>query len=219
MLSRFVIAFLPRSKCLFISRLQLSGGAHWLKPPTLARHPSNHCMNCFMTGGPGKEHGTNKPPPTGRVRERSKRNTTCPTTSQNPSHWHPSWPNKACNTRQDSESEWLVEDNPEPNPITKKPETVSHVAELFSWVPSPCCSPPWSSFPIKSLALSPHVSSQTIHFWVLYKSLLSGLGRGPPSCNTVIICSDFGGQEISLSLFPSFPHLFAKKWWNRMPWS
>ena len=29
-------------------------------------------MSCFMTGGPGKEHGTNKPPPTGRVWERSK---------------------------------------------------------------------------------------------------------------------------------------------------
>ena len=25
-----------------------------------------------MTGDPGKEHGTNKPPPTGRVQERSK---------------------------------------------------------------------------------------------------------------------------------------------------
>ena len=30
------------------------------------------CMNCFMTGGPGKEHGIDKPPPTGRVQERSK---------------------------------------------------------------------------------------------------------------------------------------------------
>ena len=26
-------------------------------------------MSCFMTGGPGKEHGTNKPPPIRRVRE------------------------------------------------------------------------------------------------------------------------------------------------------
>jgi len=43
-----------------------------------------------MTGDPAKEHGTNKPPPTGRVQERSKGDTTCPTTSQNPSLWHPS---------------------------------------------------------------------------------------------------------------------------------
>ena len=33
-------------------------------------------MSCFMTGGSGEEHGTNKPPPTGRVRERSKGDTT-----------------------------------------------------------------------------------------------------------------------------------------------
>ena len=51
-----------------------------------------------MTGGPGKGHGTNKPPPTGRVQERSKGDTTCPTTSQNPPLWHPSWLNKACAT-------------------------------------------------------------------------------------------------------------------------
>ena len=65
-------------------------------------------MSCFMTGGPGKEHRTNKPPPTGRVQERSKGDTTCPTTSQNPPLWHPSWLNKACTTRKDSESDdWL----------------------------------------------------------------------------------------------------------------
>ena len=125
-----------------------------------------------MTGGPGKEHGTNKPPPTGRVRERSKGDTTCLTISQNPSLWHPSWLNKACTTRKDSESEWLAKDNPETNPITIKPETASHVAEQFSWVPLPYCSPPGCPFPIKSLALSAHVSPQTIHFQVLDKSRL-----------------------------------------------
>ena len=49
----------------------------------------------------------------------------CPTTSQNPSHWHPSWLNKACATRKDPESEQLAKDNPETNPITIKPETAS----------------------------------------------------------------------------------------------
>ena len=29
----------------------------------------------------------------------------------------------------------------------------------------------------------------------------------------VTICSDFGAQKNSLSLFPLFPHLFAMKWW------
>ena len=35
------------------------------------------CMSCFMTGDPDKEYGTNKPPPTGRVRERFKGDTAC----------------------------------------------------------------------------------------------------------------------------------------------
>ena len=34
----------------------------------------------------------------------------------------------------------------------------------------------------------------------------------------VTICSDSGAQDI-LSLFPLFPHLFAMKWWDWMPWS
>ena len=59
----------------------------------------------FSTGGPSKEHETNKPPPTGRVWERSKGDTTCLTTSQNTSLWHPSWLNKAGTTRKDSETE------------------------------------------------------------------------------------------------------------------
>ena len=33
------------------------------------------------------------------------------------------------------------------------------------------------------------------------------------------IHSDFGAQENSLSLFPLLPHIFAMRWWDRMPWS
>ena len=137
------------------------------------------CMSCFTTGGPGKEQGTNKPPPTRRARERSKGDTTCPTTSQNPSLWHQFWLNKACTTRKDSESEWLAKDNPETNPITIKPETARHVAELFSWVPLPSCSPLGCPFPIKFLALSADVSPRTIHFRVLDKSPVLGPERDP----------------------------------------
>ena len=143
-------------------------------------------MSCFTTGGPGKEQGTNKPPPTRRVRERSEGDTTCPTSSQNPSLWHPSWLNKACTTRKDSESEWLAKDNPETNPVTIKPKTASHETQLFSWVPLPYCSLPGCPFPIKSPALSADVSPRTIHFWVLDKSPVSGPGRGPLSCNNWI---------------------------------
>ena len=136
-----------------------------------------------MTGGPSKEHRTNNPPPTGKVWKRSKGDTTCLTTSQNPSLWHPSWLNKACTTRKDSKSEWLAKYYPETNPITIKPETASHVTELFSWVPLPYCSPLGCPFPIKSLALSAHVSPWTIHFWVLDKSPVSGPRMYTPSCN------------------------------------
>ena len=103
-------------------------------------------MSCFKTGNSGKEHRNNKPPTTQRAGERSKRDTTCLTTSHNPPLWHPSW---------------LSDDNPETNPINIKPETSSQVAEQFTWVPLPYCSPPGCPFPVKSLALSANVSPQT----------------------------------------------------------
>ena len=143
------------------------------------------CMSCFMTGGPGKEHGTNKPPPTRRVQERSNGDTTSLTTSQNPSLWHPSWLNKARTTKKDSESEWLAKDNLKTNPITIKPETASHMAELSSWVLLPYCSPPGCPFPIKSLALSAHVSPRTIHFQ-LREEPSFGPWKGSPFCSNTI---------------------------------
>ena len=33
------------------------------------------------------------------------------------------------------------------------------------------------------------------------------------------VYSDFGAQENSQPLFPLFPHLFAMKWWDQIPWS
>ena len=160
------------------------------------------CTSYFTTGGPCKE------PPTGRFWERSKGDTMCPTTSQNPSHWHPSWLSNVCSTRKCPESEWLDRDNLENNPITIKPESGSHLEELFSWVPLPCCSPPGCPFPIKSLALSARVSPQTIHFWVLDKRPLRSW-KGLPSCNNLktfswdlkyLVC------DISIYLWKPFPH-------------
>ena len=141
------------------------------------------CMNYFNTGGPGKEHRTNKPPSTGRIQERSKGDTTCPTTSQNASLWHPSWLNKACTTRKESESEWLAKDNLEANPITIKAwDCEPGRAVLLGSLTY--CSPLGCPFPIKSLALSAHVSPRTIHFWMLDKSPVSGPGKGSPFYNT-----------------------------------
>ena len=139
-------------------------------------------MSYFLTGGPGKELGTNKLPPTKRVREMSKGDTTCLTTPQNPSHRHPSWLSSVCATRKDPESERLAKDNLETNPITTKSKSASHMAEQSSWISLPYCSPPGCPFPIKSLALSAHVSLDS-SFPMLDKSPLSGPGRGSPSCN------------------------------------
>ena len=86
----------------------------------------------------------------------------------------------------------MAKDYPETNPITIKPETASHVAQQFSWVPLPYCSLPGRPFAIKSLALSAHESPRIIHFQVLDKSPVSGPGRGPPSCNT----SESGWKEL-----------------------
>ena len=63
---------------------------------------------------------------------------------------------------------------------------MSHVEEQFFWVPLHDCSLAGCPFPIKPLALSACGSPQTIHFWVLAKSPLSGPGRAPPSCNKSI---------------------------------
>ena len=35
----------------------------------------------------------------------------------------------------------------------------------------------------------------------------------------VTVHNDFGTQENSPTLFPLFPHLYAMKWWERIPWS
>ena len=112
-------------------------------------------ISYFMIGGPNKEHGTNKPLPTGRIWERSKEDVTCPTTSQNPPCWNSSWLSSVCTPRNDPKSDWLARVNWESNPVT---ETARHVTEQFSCVLLPCCSLPGLPFPIKSLALSAHVS-------------------------------------------------------------
>ena len=129
--------------------IHLSGEAH-----SETTHPGQAtlvitCVSYFTTGGPRKEQGTNKSPPTGRAQERSKGDTTCLTTSQNPSLWQPSCLSNLCATRR----VWLAKDTPETNPI--KPKTASHQAEQSSWVPLLYFSPPRHPFPITSLALCP----------------------------------------------------------------
>lgn len=116
-----------------------------MKPPTLARHPSNHLHELFQTRGPGKEHGTNKPPRTQRVWERSKRDTACQTAFQNPPLWHPSW---------------LSDDNLETNPINIKPETSKPSGRAVLLGSATLLLSAQVPLPSKSLALSANVSPQ-----------------------------------------------------------
>ena len=80
-----------------------------------------------------------------------------------PSRRYPSWLSNACPTRKDPESEWLTKDNRGTNSITIKPETASHMAEQFSWVPTPSCSLPGLPLPNKvSCFVSTCVSSDNL---------------------------------------------------------
>ena len=58
-------------------------------------------------------------------------------------------------------------------------------------------------------------------FNILSRSVIAFLPRS--KClnfmTVVTICSDFGAPQNKVSLCPLFPHLFAMKWWDCMPWS
>lgn len=123
------------------------------------------CMSYFTTGGPVRNMELKKPPPTGRTWKRSKGDASpyVLPTFQNLPCWNPLWLRDAQVIRNDLVSEWLARDNPETNSTTKKPETISHVAEQSSWVPIPSCAPARGPFPIESHALGACVSPLTIH--------------------------------------------------------
>ena len=87
------------------------------------------CMSYLTTGDPGKEWGTNKLPPMGRIQERSKREkrrqSICPVNLLESSslesilaEWH-------LHHKEGHESEWWARHSLETNPITIKPETKS----------------------------------------------------------------------------------------------
>ena len=83
----------------------------------------------------------------------------CPRIFRAGSHlgWEMCMPPRRTLSQTVGQAKWLARDNSETNPITIKPETVSHAAEQFSWVPLLCCSLHRCPFPIKSFALSVHV--------------------------------------------------------------
>ena len=136
------------------------------------------CVNCFMTRGPSKEHRANEPPPTRRIQERSKGDTTCPTDLPASILFggiHLGWticapPAKALSQNNWPETTWIWYGNP----ISIKPDSANHSTEQSSWGLLPPLGCP---FQIRSLALSACVSPWTIYFWLLDKSPLLGPGK------------------------------------------
>ena len=79
------------------------------------------CLSYFTTRGCGKD--TEELTIYHQLEELSKGQKETPhvlPTSQNPSHWNPSWLNNVCTTRKDPESERLAKENPETNHIMIK---------------------------------------------------------------------------------------------------
>lgn len=157
-------------------------GDHWLKLATLAREIIAAGMSYLTTEAlirnmvlPWRLTRSKWEGPIGGRRKPA---------SQDPWCWNPSWLRGVCYQEGPwarpnmGLARWLARDNPDTNPITRKPETASHL------VPLPCCSPPRCPFPIKYFALSACVSPWTIHFRMLDKSAFSGPGWGLISYNS-----------------------------------
>ena len=100
----------------------------------------------------------------------------------------------------DSELEWLAKDHPETNLLTTKPwdcEPPGRAVLLGSLTLLLSTRVP---FPIKSLALSAHVSPQTIHFRVLDKSPVSA-PEGVPRPATVLLILECTEMEYVLFFY------------------
>ena len=103
-----------------------------------------------MTGGPGKEHGTNKTPSNRRIWKRSKGDRRCqsigPTNLSESSLKSILAEQCVLPGRTPSQNDWS-ETNLRTNPIPRKPKAVSHMAEQVSWFPLPSCSLPGWTLP------------------------------------------------------------------------
>ena len=79
------------------------------------------------------------------------------------------------------QARWLARGNLETNPFTIKPETVSHMAEQFSWVPFSCCSLSKCPFSNSLFFVSTCISWDNSLLSVRKESTLRPW-KGPPSC-------------------------------------
>ena len=147
---------------LSLSLFLFSLGNHWLKRTTLTRDDNNLPWMSFSQqevltrnteltswrnsgGAKCMEETPNNLPETFALESILADRCTC--------HWKGSWA-RQCK----GQVRWLARDKPETNPIPIKSESVSHVAEQFSWVPLPDCSLPRYPFSIVLCFISRYVS-------------------------------------------------------------
>ena len=158
--------------------MKLLGETHWLKLPTMTRHHSKPSGWVILQQ---EEHGTNKPPLTRWVQERSKGDATCPSISQNPSCWHPSCLSNGRTIGKKPESEWLAWETQKLILSLKTRDCKPHSRAILLGSLTLLLSTQMP-LPNKVSYLSAHMSPPIIHFWVSDKNPLLGLVRSPPLC-------------------------------------
>ena len=123
------------------------GEAHWLKPPTLSKHHSNHLHEFFFFFLPQEVLVMNMELISHHQPEEFRKGQKETPRVRSPPRIllagiHLGWTRHAPPGRTLSQND-LAKDNPETNPITIKPKTT----ELFFWIPLLYCSPPGFRFP------------------------------------------------------------------------
>ena len=150
------------------------------------------CIGYLTTGVPDKKHRTNKLPPAGRIQERQKgrgrhQPVICPANGPETFALESvCWERHRLPERTLNQTESGTSTTGKLSPHSRKTQTASHETQQLCWAPF-CFSPPGSPFPIKSFALSVHVSLWAVHFQVSNKSPLSGPGRRTPSGSSIYI--------------------------------
>ena len=142
-------------------------------------------MSNFIIEDSGKEYVTNKSPPAGRIWERSKGDTTCPTNfSESSLLIHHGWARQVLPRKTLSQNEWsfrMIRWKLIPSCETQDCESSGRL--LLGALPLLLSASVPLPNKISCFISTQQMSPQTIHFGVLEKILLLGLIRGPPSSN------------------------------------
>ena len=177
----------------------VSGGTlNWNHPPW----PGTIVTICvsYFTTGPGKEHGTNKPPPARRVWERSKGDTVLPPPRILLAGIYLGWAMLAPPGRT-LESGWLARDNSETNPITIKWRLRTMWQSSSPGFPYSAALCPGATSQWSLLLFSSRVSSDSSFPGVREEPTL-GHCKGPPSCKKKSFLFTYGLRLLFLNQWP-----------------